>query len=159
MTQSLHLKYTCGKRAVSNLSPLYTLLYSASIILWFYRKLQCAGAEKQCYMVLFLHCKNITNLLLFFICSSTFQCKHASAPSLMVSCGVWGRIQPSTCTLYIEHGWWCGHGVGLVIFSDSIFSLGGSCQISLLGFFLVKRKITFEFWLEKTTITFQFRWN
>ena len=28
LTQSLHLKYTCGKRAVSNSSSLYTLFYS-----------------------------------------------------------------------------------------------------------------------------------
>ena len=28
LTQSMHLKYTCGKRAVSNSSSLYTLFYS-----------------------------------------------------------------------------------------------------------------------------------
>ena len=28
LTQSLHLKYTCGKRAVSNASSLYSLFYS-----------------------------------------------------------------------------------------------------------------------------------
>ena len=28
LTHSLHLKYTCGKRAVSNSSSLYTLFYS-----------------------------------------------------------------------------------------------------------------------------------
>ena len=28
LTQSLHLKYTCGKHTVSNLSSLYTLFYS-----------------------------------------------------------------------------------------------------------------------------------
>ena len=64
LTQSLHLKYTCGKRAVSNSSSFYTLFYSViynSVVRGLPRMKQVALLVSTEYNV---HCSyNVRNLL------------------------------------------------------------------------------------------------